>query len=262
MKTVAATVGTGSLSEVARAPLVALEFLTLLRVRRPALVADPVLGASQAWFPLVGLLIGGAAYATNTLAAEVFSPAVNGWLTAAVIAGLTRALHLDGLADTADGLFGGFSAAQRLTIMRDSAVGAFGVCAVVLVLGLKATAFGSLAGPYRVEGLVLAPCLARWAAVVAIAAFPYARASGLGQAFHGHSFPLAAPIAGACALCASVLLAGWPGLALFVAAAALALAIGAFVSERIDGLTGDSYGAIIEIGEGAALIAFVALGAS
>lgn len=262
MKPAAAAAGRGGLGELARSPLVAFEFLTVLRLRVPPLVADAVLGASQAWFPLAGLLIGAAAYGVNRLAAGAVSPGLNGWLTVALMTVLTGAFHLDGLADSADGLFGGRTAAQRLSIMKDSAVGAYGVCAIVLVLGLKATAIGSLAGAFRLEGLLLAPCLGRWSAVVAIAAFPYARASGLGQAFHAHSFPLAAPLAGACALWASVLLAGWPGLGLFAAAAVLALAVGAFVSERIDGLTGDSYGAIIEIGEGAALIAFVALGAS
>ena len=246
------------LRELALTPLIALELLTILRLRRPSVVADALFGRSQAWFPAVGLLIGGLAYAFHLLAVDLFSGSLSGWLTAGLIVFITGAFHLDGLGDSADGLFGGRSAAERLTIMRDSALGTYGVCAIVLVLALKAAAIASLDADVRLEALLLAPCLARWAAVVMIAAFPYARAAGLGQSFNAHAFPWPAPLAATVAILAALLLSDWVGVALFLGAAAFALGLGVFIRGKIDGVTGDSYGAVVEVTEVGALLAFAA----
>ncbi len=247
--------------DMAATPLVALELMTVLRLRRPPIVGDAVLGSSQAWFPLVGLLVGGAAYGVDSGALRLFSPGVSGWLTAAFVVVLTGALHLDGLADSVDGVFGGHSPAQRLSIMRESAIGVFGMCAIAVLLGVKAAAIGSLDAGLRLESLLLAPCLARWASVVTIAAFPYARPSGLGQSFHAQSYPWAAPVAAATATAAAFILAGWAGLGIFAGAGVLGFAAGAFIASRVGGVTGDSYGAVIEITEVAVLLVFVAIGA-
>ena len=105
----------------------------------------------------------------------------------------TGGLHLDGLADTCDGLFGGSSPPERLAIMRDSRVGTFGVLGVVCILLLRWAAFLSLTSPIRRGALLLAPALGRWAMVGAVAALPYARPEGLGKAMHRAAWPFAHP---------------------------------------------------------------------
>src|SRR5688572_17506060 len=88
-------------------PLVALEFLTVLRLRGATVVEDRVFGASQAWFPLVGLGLGATLYGVSVLTEGVLSATVVGWLMVAVLALMTGGLHIDGLADTVDGMYGG-----------------------------------------------------------------------------------------------------------------------------------------------------------
>jgi adenosylcobinamide-GDP ribazoletransferase len=239
-------------------PLVALEFLTVLRLRRPAILDPGVFGRSQAMFPAVGLLLGGLVAGAGWLLRDALGPAITGWLLVALLLALTGGIHADGLADTFDGLLGGHTPQRRLQIMRDSAIGAFGAAALIVALALKAAAFGQLAGSHRAEVLVLVPALSRWACVIAIAAFPYARADGLGASFHAASLPWAAPLAGATALVAAVAGLGPEGAFAWVLAAAAAAAIGGLIAPRIGGLTGDSYGAVVEITETLLLLSAVA----
>jgi adenosylcobinamide-GDP ribazoletransferase len=238
-------------------PLAALELLTVLRLRRPALLEERDFGLSQAWFPAVGLGLGACLVGLAAATDAYFSGGVQGWLLAAALVVLSGGLHIDGLADTVDGLMGGRTREQRLAIMHEGTVGALGAAAVVLVLGLKAGAFASAAG--RNEFLVLVPALSRWTIVVAIAAFPYARPEGLGRAFHANAFPWPLTIASATLLGAVLVLAGPAGLIVAGVVAALALLAGHAISRSLGGLTGDVYGAINELAEVAALLAFLVL---
>jgi adenosylcobinamide-GDP ribazoletransferase len=240
------------------APLLALEFLTVMRLRAPVTARAEAVARSQAFFPAVGLLLGGLLAATDWLARRGVGPSVAGWLEVALLLALTGALHADGLADTFDGLFGGRSSEQRLRIMRDPAIGAYGVCALVAVLALKAASIGALPAGHRAEVLVVAPGLSRAACVAAIALFPYARTEGLGAAFHSASLPLAAPFAILFGLAAAILGLGIFGVLVWAACLAGGVALAAFISPKIGGLTGDSYGAVVEMTETLAFIAAVA----
>jgi adenosylcobinamide-GDP ribazoletransferase len=238
-------------------PLLAFEFLTALRLRRPVVVDGEALGRSQAFFPLVGLVLGGLLAFTDWLLPGSLGADLSGWLLAGLLIALTGALHVDGLADTVDGLLGGSTPARRLEIMRDPAIGAFGAAAVVVVIGIKATALGELAGDARREVIILAPALSRWACVVAISAFPYARPEGLGSAFHGSAWPWAAPFAGLTCLAAAGAGLGSDGAIAWAGCALGALLLGLAISSKIGGLTGDSYGAVVEVVETAFLVAAV-----
>jgi adenosylcobinamide-GDP ribazoletransferase len=246
------------LAELAQLPLVALETLTILRLRRPPVVSQAAFGQSQAFFPLAGFLLGGALAGASWLAYQELGGGVTGWLLMGLLLLLTGGLHADGLADTADGLFGGATPERRLAIMRDSSIGAFGAVALVLVLGLKAATLGSVAGISRPEMLVVAPALSRWACVAAIAAYANARPDGLGAAFHAAALPWAAPLAAAICLAGCVAALGLDGALAWLLAAASGLALGGFIASRIGGLTGDSFGAVIEVTETAVLVAAVA----
>ncbi|MGH2588616.1 MAG: adenosylcobinamide-GDP ribazoletransferase [Dehalococcoidia bacterium] len=223
--------------------LLALEFLTILRFRRSVTYNPAGIGGSLAWFPLVGLLIGGLLVAVDAAGSWLFPVYLIPALVIAANAVITGALHLDGLADTADGLFGGHTPERRLEIMRDSRTGTFGVVAVVLVLLLSYASLLSMTDVSRRAILLVAPVISRMMMVVAILRFPYARPSGLGRAFkdnppHGWLVTL-----GVLVLAVSLVGVVWFWVLLSIAGLGLVLLAGWFVSRRLGGLTGDVYGA-------------------
>lgn len=224
---------------------------------------------SRAFYPAVGLLIGLLLVVVEEGSSRLFSEQLTAAFLVATIVIATRALHLDGLMDVCDGVFGGFTQERRLEIMRDSQVGAFGVAGGVTVLLLKYGALVALLGlpePGKEWALLLFPALSRWAMVVSLGAFPYVRTQGLGSPFHqsgnGHGgIRIAATIAGLSALTASFLLGGFAGLGLFFGAVALAWCLGWAMVKALGGLSGDAYGATNEIVETAVIIAATALAA-
>ena len=242
------------LKEILLGPLVALEFLTVLRLRPLPRIEAGTVARSQAYFPLIGALLGLALVAADKVLTRGLPPAAVAALMAAMLAALTGGLHLDGLMDSADGLFGGASREERLAIMRDAHVGSFGLLALVCLLLLRWSAFASLAAPGRLGSLMLAPVLSRWGMVLAIAAFPYARPLGLGRGWREAAWPVALPLATLMALAAALLLFGLGGLAPLALAGVLALALGLYAQGRLGGLTGDVYGAILEVTEVAVLL--------
>jgi adenosylcobinamide-GDP ribazoletransferase len=171
---------------------------------------------------------------------------------------ITGGLHLDGLSDAADGLFGGDSQERRLAIMRDVHIGAFGVIAIVCVLAMKWAGLQSLPGDVRAEAIVLAPCLARFAVLAPAAVFAPARKSGLGATLHTHP-RFAVVMAGGVALASAVVLLGIGGAYAFGCAMACALALGWYASRMLGGVTGDTHGATIEITEAVTLLFLAAL---
>lgn len=233
--------------------LVALEFLTRIRVRRTPLTEMPELARSQAWFPAVGLIIGALLLAVDRVATRALPlPTVDVMIVVALVI-ITGALHLDGLADAADGLFGGATPERRLEIMRDVHAGTYAVVAVASVLALKWAGLAAIPGDVRFEALVLTPCLARLALLIVAAAFPYARSDGLGASFRAHA-PAALVAGAATTTLAATALLGVGGLFVVAFAATSGLAVGAVAVRMVGGMTGDLYGATIEISEAVTLL--------
>jgi len=238
-------------------PLPALAFLTRLPLPFRKDIALEDIARSQLWFPAVGLLIGAILVGIDRLAGRALpDPSVDVIIVVA-LAAITGALHLDGLADAADGLIGGHTPARRLEIMRDVHAGTYAIVAVVCVLALKWGGLAALPANVRGETLLLVPCLARFAMLVAIAGFPYARPEGVGAGFHERAWPVATVIGAATALTASIALLGPGGLYPVAAAIAVALLCGVTATRLAGGMTGDLYGATVEIAE-AALVLFIA----
>jgi adenosylcobinamide-GDP ribazoletransferase len=169
---------------------------------------------------------------------------------------LTRGLHLDGLADSADGLGGGADRARKLAIMKDSRIGTFGILAVIAVLLLKTVLLRELHSELW-RALILAPVLARWLVLLAVALAPTATDTGLAVSVKRYCrWPQV--VVGSLTTVAAVWLTR--GAWAFAVAALSALA-GAGLSwlftRAMGGLTGDSYGALCEIVEVTALFGLV-----
>jgi adenosylcobinamide-GDP ribazoletransferase len=161
----------------------ALTFLTICPWPRPALARPEELARSMFWFPWVGTILGLVFWAVHLALAQTLPPLPAAGLLLTVTVIVTRGLHLDGLADTLDGLGGGRTPESRLAIMKDSRLGAFGAMALVLVLVLKFAFFSALGAKGKEPMLILFPVLSRWGMVLLAAVSPYARSEGgLGQA--------------------------------------------------------------------------------
>ena len=238
--------------------LIALQFLTRIRLVRQDDISPERFGASVAHFPLVGAVIG-AILAGLGYAAEFWLPI---YTTAAiiVIAGifLTGGLHCDGLMDSADGLLSGRSRERMLEIMKDSRVGAHGVTVFAALLLLKWSLVLDLLSSGPFAALFAMPVLGRLAMTVVITSFPYARPEGIGQAFAAFA---GRPARAFAALTAALLMlplgpAAWAALAAAVLFAGWA---GRRITAALGGLTGDTYGAVTELTEILVLIVFVLL---
>ena len=205
-------------------------------------------GRVARWAPLVGLLLGGCL--------AVVDAVLQGWgmpiLTRSGIAialwvMLTGGLHLDGVADAADGL-AVTEPQRRLSVMQDSLTGAFGVMAVTLVLLLKVAALNDLPGD-RWLMLMAAAGWGRWGQVAAIAFYPYLKPTGKG-AFHKQVMRLPQDLLWSLPvlLVFPLLLAGgWQvAIALALNGICIALLVGFWFYRRFGGQTGDTYGAIVE----------------
>ena len=240
-------------------PLAALEFLTIIRLHRFRPVSAETLARAQVFYPLVGLLLGGILVGADWLLGYGLPAGPRGVLLLALLALLTCGLHLDGLADTFDGLLGGQERERRLAIMRDPRIGSFGVTALVLTLLLKWSALASLLAADEWRAVLLGPLLGRCAIVALAAAVPYARPDGLGSGFHAAARGLPVVVAAIAALVGALLVGGVPGLALLAATVLTPLLLGWWSQRAIGGATGDLYGAACELTEAAVWLVAVAL---
>ena len=229
---------------------VATAFFTRIPVTAPACLAERL--ADAAWaFPLVGAGIGGV---TGCAFLLVQLLGLGDWPAAvlAVLAGvvLTGALHEDGIADTADGLIGGRDRDQRLTIMRDSRHGTFGVVAIVLSLLLRAAALARIGeAVYAGLALIAAHAASRSALPLAMRALVPARADGLGAAAGRPRTTLAIAALAIGLLITLAALGPMRGAIAFGLAAASMSILGMLAHHRIGGFTGDVLGAFQQIGE-------------
>ncbi len=238
---------------IVRPLTVAFAFLTRLPVGFGK-AQDSDVGHAIAFFPVVGLALGVALVAAAWLVSAL-PPTLAAVGLVALLAGATGGLHLDGLADVFDGLGGSHGDRERmLAIMRDSRIGAHGALALVLVVLAKVFALSVLLQRSELLPVLLFPAVARWAVVPLIVALPYVREVGLGKTFNDRGS--AAEVAWATAVIVSMLLAAGSR-TLLPAGAAFAVALGfaVWMRRRLGGLTGDVYGATIELAEVAFLAA-------
>ena len=239
----------------------ALQFLTRLPVPRIAEHTAEDRGRSVLYYPVVGLLIGAILTGFLFLLADA-DPGLRAALLLLVWVLLTGALHLDGLADSADAWLGGHGdRARALEIMKDPRSGPAAIVAVVLVLMVKFAALSALMHVAYWPALVLAPLLGRASLVLLFLTTPYVRAEGIG-AVHAANLPRggATIILLTVAILAPVFL-GYAGLWLVVAALAMVWLLRRLMLQRLGGATGDTLGATCEIVEATVLVVMALAGA-
>jgi adenosylcobinamide-GDP ribazoletransferase len=233
--------------------VLAARHLTLLPLPGPRHAPPSRLGPAGAWFPVVGLVIGVLLVGVDWLTTRWFPPLLGALLTVTAWKLVTGGLHLDGLADSLDGL-AGRDPAHRLAIMGDSRIGAFGAMGLILVLLLEIVAVSELPPGIRARTLLVVPVIARATPPLLARLFPPARSEGSGAAFSASVEWWAAPVALAIALAVTLAALQGLGVLVFALSVACAVAVAWFIVTRVSGITGDVLGAAIEVGELAGLL--------
>jgi adenosylcobinamide-GDP ribazoletransferase len=230
--------------------IAALQFLTILPLPGGVNPGERVLGGALPFFPLVGLLIGAVVAGADWGLGRIFPIGVTSVIAVILLIAVSGGLHIDGLADAADGFFSARPREGILAIMKDSRTGPMGVAAIVCVVALKIALIASVVGPWRWWVLLMTPFAGRCALIVHIALLPYVRPEGgLAGIFHRNRSRSHVFWALMALLTAGFLAGHLPGLVAGAAAFLVALLLGADTLRRIGGLTGDTLGAACELTE-------------
>ncbi len=231
--------------------ILAWQFLTILPWPRRAAKGDARdFSRSMSYFPAVGLVLGGILWGASWLFRGFFPEAIADGLVIALLVIMTGAFHLDGLADTLDGLAFGRSPEARLKIMKEHAVGSFGVVGLILVLGLKYAAYHSLPAEEAGAACIAALALGRGSMVQILYRSPYARPEGgLGKLFKERLGKREWLISSATSLALSVAFFRVRGILLWLAASLFSWGMEIYFKRKIGGVTGDILGAANELNE-------------
>lgn len=229
--------------------LLAIQFLTILPLWTKKFSQAKLAGA-LIYFPVVGLFLGVVLAGLNVClsALGIFSLAVNIILVIVLVV-LTRGIHLDGLADTADAFLSAKGKKEMLEIMRDPHIGVMGVLSLISIMLLKIGLLSSVGTAVKPGVLMLMCILGRWSAVLSIYLFPYARQEGKAKLFiEGMTLKIFIISSIMVIICAYTAL-NIAGLVVLLIISGCTYIIGRLICKKIDGVTGDTLGAVIELSE-------------
>ncbi|AXM96045.1 adenosylcobinamide-GDP ribazoletransferase [Pseudomonas plecoglossicida] len=226
---------------------IALQFLSSLPVSLPGMPAPQEMGRSLLYYPVVGLLFGLLLWLASHLLQGTPAPLQAALLLTLWVL-LSGALHLDGLADSADAWLGGFGDRERtLQIMKDPRSGPIAVVTLVLVLLLKFCALWVLLERGAGALLVLAPVVGRTAMLGLFLSTPYVRKNGLGQALAEHLPRRTAGWVLLASLLACLVVGGWGSVWPMLLALGVFCWLRRLMCQRLGGMTGDTAGALLEL---------------
>ena len=228
----------------------ALRFLTILPIPESWCGDETSFHKSPDWYPLVGLLIGLMMAVLDLFLCWLLPMPVASVLLLLAMITISGALHLDGLADSADAFFSSRGREQMLEIMKDSSAGPMGVTAIVLVLLLKLMLLIALPLIWRWQVVLLMPLAGRSVLPVISSWFPYARSNGTAAFTHSQFSGARLLIALVVLLIPSFILLGWlAGLVITVVVCFCSWLLGRYSQRKIGGFTGDTLGATCELVE-------------
>ncbi len=237
--------------------VLSIQFLTIFPVGKPGCPEPGELGRSMAFFPVVGVLLGVILVVADAILLKFLPVALTSAVLLCLLFFMSGGLHLDGFADTVDGIAGGATAKERLSIMRDSRVGAIGLASVVFLLLLKFLCIESLGTGVRGEALLLFPVAGRWAMAPMATWAGYAREEeGLGKAFAGIDNSTLVTST-ALPVLIFVLFLGILGVFILAVLLVLTYAVTRYFKKRLGGVTGDVFGFLSDVSEGAFLLVVI-----
>ncbi|MBW8035093.1 MAG: adenosylcobinamide-GDP ribazoletransferase [Planctomycetes bacterium] len=228
----------------------ALRFLSILPIPQSWASDAKHLSHSVKFFPVTGLIMAAIAAGFVWLFSFLLPQMVVASMAVILLAAITRGLHLDGLADMADGFWSVSDRQRTLEIMKDSYIGAMGVIAIACILLLKFACLSSLGEDTLWRGILLMVLSGRCMMVLPISLFPYARKEGgLGKLFYETRTVFNAVWAVLFVLAAGWFIAGLAGIAAAIASVLVTIVFGFYCKWKIGGVTGDTIGATCEITE-------------
>ena len=228
----------------------ALRFLTILPIPESWCGDEDDFYRSPDWYPVVGLGIGLGLAILDLFLCWLLPTQVASILLVLAMITVSGALHLDGLADSADAFFSSRGREQMLEIMKDSRSGPMGVTAIVIVLLLKLMLLISLPAEWRWQTILLVPLTGRCSLSLVSSWLPYARSSGTAK-FTDHKQEWFRPLVSLVTLfiVSLLLLGGLAGGIIFILVVASIWVLGSYSRRKVDGFTGDILGAICELVE-------------
>ncbi len=228
----------------------ALRFLTILPIPKSWCGDETSFHKSPDWYPLVGLLIGLLLVVVDLFLCWLLPVPVASVLLLLAMIAISGALHLDGLADSADAFFSSRGQEQMLEIMKDSRSGPMGVTAIIIVLLLKLMLIIAVPSAWRWQVILLMPVAGRCVLPIISSWLPYARANGTAaftySPFSGRRLLIALTVL---LISAVVLLGGKAGLLITTSVGLGGWILGSYSRCKIGGFTGDTLGATCELVE-------------
>lgn len=233
----------------------AMGFLTIYPLRASDTWTPETLGSSMVYYPVVGLLIGIALWTLHLMLSTLFPSVVAIVLLIGGLTFMTGGLHLDGLADTVDGLSGGYSREETLNIFKDPHVGTMAVISIALALLLKYACLSVLPEEAMFSTLLLMGILSRYSMVQLACFSPYARAEGgVGEPFvqgvKSEHFSTAVLVT----LGLTVVFGGTRGILIWLLVGLATWSYQTYFRRRLHGITGDVLGAVNEANEALVLV--------
>jgi adenosylcobinamide-GDP ribazoletransferase len=229
--------------------LLAIQFLTILPIRIKQ-ASEQKIANSMVYFPIVGLFLGLFLWLINFFLGILnFSSIAINIILAVFLITITGGLHLDGLCDTADAFLSRKPKEEMLKIMRDPHVGVMGVLSLMCIILLKIGLLCSISAPVKTQALLLMCILSRWSAVLMMFLFPYARQEGKAKTFISLMNKKIFILSTILAFSLAFLVGQINGLIISSIIAVFVYLFGKFVSKKINGITGDTLGATIELSE-------------
>jgi adenosylcobinamide-GDP ribazoletransferase len=235
-------------------------FLTIIPLKSAPL-DDEAVRNSMISFPVAGLLIGLFALLVNLMVSWAYPVMISSVLVILFYALITGGLHLDGLADTFDGIASARPREKILEIMKDSRIGTMGVLSLIFVIVLKILFLSNVPASTRTLTILLLPVLSRWSMLIPIYYVRYARSEGLGGSFSKAINKRAFIISTLITLFISVFLLRFSGIILMAVTALSTALISFLINKKIDGFTGDTLGATCELNE-VVILALMGMGAA